>query len=230
MRIAEGHMSNLSYAIIVWCYVSLLAIFAGARNPYGVDFFPVVVPALLLLVSLQWLLLSSRFGWQTAAICSASAGAVMILLSRSSLARENTTNYILILLLPMLAQLVPLWFLAPDNSARSIILAENLSVALMILLGTRLTSYGGDLNFSSPRTGRFLFWSPLAALSLWVSGANFGWRKSSRVIFICLIAQNSIGFFDMGVRLQAAWMYACAAGCILAAFAFLIGWAGELNK
>jgi hypothetical protein len=126
-------MSKSSYAIVVWCSVLLLGLFAGPRNPYGADFFSILVPALLLLVSLQWLLLSSRFGWQIAAMCTAFVGAVTILSSRLPWARENPANYVLLMLIAIVAQLVTLWFLVPEKAARSILLAENLAVALVIL-------------------------------------------------------------------------------------------------
>ena len=215
---------------MVWCSLLLLGLFAAPRNPYGADFFSILLPALLLLVSLQWLLLSSRFGWQIATICTAFLGAITILLSRLPWARENPANYVLLMLIAMVAQIAILWFLVPDKAARSILLAENLAVALVILSGTRLAPYEGHLSLPASPAAQSLFWFPLAAMCLWINGAIRGWRKPGRIIFICLIAQNSIGFFDMGVKLHATWMYGYAAGFLLAAFVFLIGWAGELNK
>ena len=122
---------------MVWCSLLLLGLFAAPRNPYGADFFSILLPALLLLVSLQWLLLSSRFGWQIATICTAFLGAITILSSRLPWARENPANYVLLMLIAMVAQIAILWFLVPDKAARSILLAQNLAVALVILSGDK---------------------------------------------------------------------------------------------
>ena len=117
--------------------------------------------------------------------------------------------------------------MAADAPTKSIVVAETLTIGLIISLGAYLTSQDG--HFHAPRTLRFLFWSPLGAMSLWINGAVSGWKKPTQIVFICLIAQNSIGFIDLGASLHTSWMYGCAALFFILALGFVIAWAEEIN-
>jgi hypothetical protein len=65
-------------SVIVWSYLGFIGLLSRATNPYGKDFLHTIVPALLVLTSLQWLLLLKKLGWQIAGVCAALSAAVMI--------------------------------------------------------------------------------------------------------------------------------------------------------
>jgi hypothetical protein len=102
-------ISKPTYVIVVWVSVSLVALAAGAGNPFGKDFQSLAVPALLLFASLLWLLLSSKFGWKIAATCVALAASLM--LSVLSLFKaENAVAFVVAISAGIVVQLIVLSF------------------------------------------------------------------------------------------------------------------------
>jgi hypothetical protein len=128
----------------------------------------------------------------------------------------------------MAVQLVVLLFLAPDNQAKRIAMMATVTVCMIISTGAYLSFLRHDYQF--PRTGIFLFWSPLVAMATWVSGVASGWTKATRIFFICLVAQNGIGFFDLGTSLGESSMYAFSLVFVFITLGFIFAWADDLNK
>jgi hypothetical protein len=213
-------------SVIVWSYLGFIGLLSRAANPFGKGFLHTIVPALLVLTSLQCLLLLKKLGWQIAGVCAALSAGVLIELSR----RASGDLHLLLLSLggALAVQLAVLWFLAPDSLAKRIVLMVTIAVCLIISTGAYLSFLRPD--FHLPRTGIFLFWSPLVAMATWVSGVVSGWTKSTQIFFICLVAQSGIGFFDLGTSLGETWMHAFAVVFGFIALGFIFAWADDLNK
>jgi hypothetical protein len=213
-------------SVIVWSYLAFLGLLSRAANPYGEGFLHTIVPALLVLASLQWLLLLKKLAWQVAGVCAALSAGLMIELSRRA---SRDLHLLLLSLVGALAlQLLVLWFLAPDIQAKRIVMMVTVTVCLIISTGAYLSFLWHDLHL--PRTGVFLFWSPLVAMATWVSAVASGWTKSMQIFFICLVAQNGIGFFDLGTSLRETWFHALAVVFAFIALGFIFAWADDLNK
>jgi hypothetical protein len=213
-------------SIIVWSYLGFVGLLSRAANPYGAAFLHTVVPALLVLTSLQWFLLLKKLGWQIAGVFAALFASSLVELSR--FAGQSPRHLLPLLLGALVILAVVLSFLAPDGQTRGIFVIVTATVGFVISIGLYLSSL--EAGFRFPRTGPFLFWSPLVAMATWISGVAFGWKKSSQVLFICLVAQPGIGLFDMGTSLRETWMYAFAVVFVLIALGFVIAWADNLNK
>jgi hypothetical protein len=213
-------------SVIVWSYLGFVGLLSSAANPYGKGFLHRIVPALLVLTSLQWFLLLKKLGWQIAGVFAALFAGILIELSR--FAGESPRRLLPLLLGALVIQAVVLSFLAPDGQSRGIFLIVTATVGFVIAIGLYLSSLEAGYRF--PRTGLFLFWSPLVAMATWISGVAFGWKKSSQILFVCLIAQPGIGLFDMGTSLRETWMHAFAVVFVLIALGFIIAWADDLNK
>jgi len=213
-------------SVIVWSYLGFIGLLSRAANPYGEGFLHTIVPVLLVLTSLQWLLLLKKLGWQISGVCAALSAGVMVELSRRA---SRDLHLLLLSLVGALAfQLVVLWLLAPDSQAKRIVMMVTVAVCLIISTGAYLSFLRQD--FHPPRTGIFLFWSPLVAMATWVGGVASGWTKSTQIFFICLVAQNGIGFFDLGTSLRETWMHALAVVFGFIALGFIFVWADDLNK
>ena len=130
------------------------------------------------------------------------------------------------LLAGLAAQLFLLCFTVSDAAARSIVIVQSLTVASVLPL---IVYLGPGLGRVHLGVGRLLF-APLVALSLWVAGASYGWRKYSQISFILVLVQIATGLFDVGTSIQAKWMYACAFLFVLLALGFVLAWAESLNK
>lgn len=192
-------------------------VFGPTKNPYGKDFFRLIIPGLLLLNSLQWISLSLKLRWRTLGIL----GSLLVgLLFVFAYARVDFANFTTIFILGMFAHGAVLWFLASDRTAKSIILAQHIAITFVVLMGLDLNLRGiaSHIGESSLATGGFLCWSPLAASVLWPGGVVFKRDKEAQVILVCAVFQVGMGLFDLGAMWNVPWGFPCA---LLACFAAL---------
>lgn len=192
-------------------------VFGPTRNPYGKDFFRLIVPGLLVLNSLQWVSLSLRLKWRTLGILGSLLVGLVFVFAYS---RVDFATLTTILILGMFVHGSVLWFLASDRTAKSIILAQHIAITFVVLMGLDLTRRGiaSHIGESSGATGGFLFWSPLFASILWPGGVVFKRDKEAQVILVCAVFQVGMGLFDLGTMWNVPWGFPCA---FLACFAAL---------
>lgn len=217
--------SEAVYLVVVTALILAGFVFGPTKNPYGKDFFRLIVPGLLLLNSLQWISLSLKLRWRTLGILgSLLVGRLFVF----AYARVDFATFTTILILGMFVHGSVLWFLASDRRAGSIILAQHIAITFVVLMGLDLNLRGiaSHIGESSLGTAGFLFWSPLFASVLWPGGVVFKRDKGAQVILVCAVFQVGMGLFDLGAMWNVPWGFPCA---FLTCFAAL-GLAAYLAK
>jgi hypothetical protein len=213
-------MQKHAYAAAVWCETFVLILLFGNDLPKA------TVPALLILSSTQWLLLLPRFGWRAAVFSTMASGTILTAVFQVCAAREQRSLGVSLALIGLTVQLLLLYLAVSGSSARGIITVHSLMVALLLSLTAYVGPILGHVHLALER----ILITPLLALSLWIAGVQYGWRKHAQIVFIILFVQTAIGFIDVGAFIQTKWMYGCALLCMLLALAFVIGWAKSLNE
>jgi hypothetical protein len=201
--------SNVVYLVAVTALILTGFIFGPTKNPYGKDFFRLIIPGLLLLNSLQWIPLSFKLRWRTLGIL----GSLLVgLLFALAYVRVDFATFTTILILGMFAHGSVLWFLASGRTEKSVILAQHIAVVFVVLVGLDLNRRGiaSHIGESSLATAGFLFWSPLFALVLWPGGVVYKRDKEGQVLLVCAIFQVGIGLFDLGAMWNVPWGFPCA--------------------
>ncbi len=205
--------SNVVYLVAVTALILAGFVFGPTKNPYGKDFFRLIIPGLLLLNSLlnslQWIPLSLKLRWRTWGIL----GSLLVgLLFVFAYERVDFATFTAILILGMFAHGSVLWFLASGRAEKSIILAQHIAIVFVVLVGLDLNRRGiaSHIGESSLATAGFLFWSPLFALVLWPGGVVFKRDKEGQVLLVRAIFQVGMGLFDLGAMWNVPWGFPCA--------------------
>lgn len=199
--------SRAVYLIGFPLLVLLGGLLGSFKNPYRNDSFRIILPGLFLLNALEWFVLSLRMLWKVlGAICSLLTGLLFVFLCRY-LTAANFANVSTFFLLGMFAHGLLLWFLAADRVEKSIVLAQDLTTAFVVLLGLDLNLKGlaASLSAAPTATAGFLFWSPLAATYLWTTGVVLKPNKQAQMMLVLAIVQIGIGLFDLELIWHIAW-------------------------
>lgn len=216
------------YTIVVGFFVGVAVIFGRESDPFGRNFVSIVVPCLLCLGSLQWFVPPAKLRWRILGSSVSLVSALALLFFYSSSGRLSFADFATMLILGMFGQLVLLRLLDKDPVARSVTLAITLGITFVIVLGLYVIAARVELPFSS--SGRFLLWSPLAAMALWVSSVTTKWTKITRLIFIIMVVQMAMGLLDAGAGQNIQWLIVLAFVLGLAALGITAWWAKSLER
>ena len=194
-------------ALLVLCFLN--AIFGPVRNPFGNQFFRVVVPGLVLLNSFQWLVLPLNLRAKFIGVLGSLLAGLLFI---SIYTHVDFPDFATLLILGMFVQGAILWTFATARGERSIIAVQPIAIAFVVLIGLYIQrrGIGSQLGESSLGTVGFLFWSPLMTLTIWAGVVAFGRSNAALVVLICGVVQVGIGLFDLGTAWNVAWGLPCA--------------------
>jgi hypothetical protein len=221
--------ANHRLTLFIGLAITLGIMVAGGRDPLGQNFVRIVIPGLALLNSTQWFLLGRKFGWSLLGFCiSLAAAAVLLHLSAFS-AGFDFANFVTIFFLGMSAQFAAFWLISTDRRAKNAFLAETIAIGFVVFMGRYMNARHLEMPMAS--AGRFLFWSPLSAMCLWLGGAISNWRRSTQIVAVCIIAQIGTGLLDVGGANNLRWMVFSAFVVWFSALALIAyrsrNWRGE---
>ena len=221
-------MSQRAYSLVVMFFLCLTIAFHLVRNPVGDDFVRFFVPAILLLNSLLWFILSKKIGWKVLGFGTSFAVYAFLCLYYLRSTAIGFADFGTFLFLAIVGFNISFWLVASDPRARTISTTVGLTTLFVILVGVFLITHSvHNLGLSN---GRFLLLSPLFAMFLAVHAATYKWRVLTQVTFICIIAQIGMGLLDVGEANNIAWMSVSAGVVGLGVLGLIAYWANDLNK
>jgi len=199
--------SRAAYLVAFALLIFVGGLLGSFKNPYGKDFFRVVLPGLLVLNALPWIALSVKARWRAVgALCSLLMGLPFLVWSRF-LVSADLANFSTVFLLAMFAHGAALWHFAADPVEKGIVLSQHIAIVFVVLLGFDLNVSGvaSQLGTSPTATAGFLFWSPLAAAFLWTVGTSFKREGAAQVMLVLAIVQTGIGLWDLRSMWHLRW-------------------------
>lgn len=193
-----------AYVFAVGLLVLIGIVIGPSRNPFGKEFGREIVPGLVILNSLQWLVPSLKTGWRILGFFASFVAGLLMLFAYT---RVALPTFVTIFVLAVLVHGAALLFITSERGSRSIVIAEHVAIAFVLLVGIdlRLTGIAPRLSDTTSATAGFLFWSPMVALLLWSGGVAFSRKKEAQVVLVCAIFQTGIGLFDLGASWNVAW-------------------------
>ena len=196
-------MTKTAYSYATGACILLAVVSQRGGDPFGRDFTRIVVPSLILLIGLQWFLVPMHYLWKALGLCL-DLTVFWLLFYYGFSAGIDTVDFGTYLFLAMSAQTAILWFLAPDNSTRVIVVSTSLITSYLVFLGVYLGHRA--IEYPLAASGRFLVLSPLIGMFLLIYGSTFKWRLATQVVLVCVVFQVGIGLLDVGQTNDIRWM------------------------
>jgi hypothetical protein len=220
--------AKTAYSYATGACLLLAVVFQRGGDPFGSGFTRVVVPSLVLLIGLQWFLVPMHYLWKALGLCVDLTVFSLLFYYSSRSTGIDTVDFGTYLFLAMSAQAAILWFLAPDNSTRVIVVSTSLVTSYVVFLGV----YFGHRAIEYPlaASGRFLVLSPLIGMFLLIYGSTFKWRFATQVVLVCIVFQVGMGLLDVGQANDIRWMSILCVLVWIAGLGLIGLWAKDWNK
>ncbi|MGA8406981.1 MAG: hypothetical protein WB680_07360 [Candidatus Acidiferrales bacterium] len=221
-------MAKAAYSYATGACILIAVVFQRGGDPFGRDFTQIVVPGLVLLVGLQWFLLPIHYLWKALGLCVDVTVFSLLFHYGSRSNGVDPLDFGTYLFLAMFAQAAILWFLAPDNSTRAIVVSTSLITSYVVFLGAYLGHRA--IEYPLAASGRFLVLSPLIGMFLLVYGSTFKWRFATQVVLVCVVFQVGMGLFDVGQANGIRWMSVLCVLVWITGLGLIGLWAKDWNK